>query len=1019
MSGVDPRAGATHSLVIRAGHPREGRHAMATVQPLTFGALLKRHRRLARLSQAELAERAGFSVSYVSQLERGERTPVPTTVELIAEALGIETADREVLLATIRGQTHRATPVSAPDIDGSPRLFGRAREIAELERFLAGEGPPVRLLVGEPGIGKTRLLRESEHLAARAGFSVLSGTCHRASGREPYAPMLEAIERRTSAQPLARLRTELEGCAWLCRLLPELGNLITAPPSTSALPPEQERRLMFSAAARFLENIAGRAGTLLVLDDLQWVGPDGLDLLASLVRSRSSGALRVLGAYRDTDVGPDHALPATLLDLVREGLARRVPVKPIEPADAACLLEDLLGDAPATPADMRAGLLRRTGGIPFFLVNCAQALHAGVLDGQSIQSNALIPWDVSESVRQRVAALSSPARDLVAVAAVAGGVTARTVLLRAVADAGDGTTALEALDAAVRARLLAEEGDAACRVSHDLVAEVVKTELTAARRATLHHRIAQALEHESSAPPAEVLAYHYIQAGDIERALGFLERASDRAVAICAYGEAERHTRELIALLRKLGRDTERLRAMERLAATFMATGRYDEALAALAEAMSAHRDMADAESMARVAAEIAQAHTLRGTPEEGITWLQRELRALETRALSSAGLARLYIALANLQNACNENLRALAAADRGAQLARTAHDDRLLVRAERRRGNALLLLGRIEESLDALEAAIPLAEALGDLTSLWGALNSAGAAYASLGEYARTGTLYLRAFAVAERIGDPTAISFLWFGQGEHAFATGEWDAAHACFDHAAAALADVPASRFAAYPPLGQGMLALARGREPGGLSALAHASELAGRHGDRQALRWTHSALAEHELLDNRPEDAHARLAPLLANADAAEQDERDLLALGPLLAWASLDLGDHDAAAERLERVIARGRSRKMRPLIVTALRVRALVAARQGRATDALNTLEDALAMARAMTIPYAEAKLLYVAGLVHSGSGEPARGRERLEAARAICARLGERMYGARIEQALARAGLDNRVPLD
>src|SRR5205807_2904988 len=108
----------------------------------------------------------------------------------------------------------------------------------------------------------------------------------------PYAPLLGAVKCYIQGQAPVHLRADLAGCAWLVRLLPELADGPIEPLPAWILPPEHERRLMFEAVARFLANVAGPAGTLLVLDDLQWASPDALDLLATLVRSATEMSVR-------------------------------------------------------------------------------------------------------------------------------------------------------------------------------------------------------------------------------------------------------------------------------------------------------------------------------------------------------------------------------------------------------------------------------------------------------------------------------------------------------------------------------------------------------------------------------------------------------------------------------------------------------------------------------------------------------------------------------------------------------
>jgi predicted ATPase len=175
---------------------------------------------------------------------------------------------------------------------------------------------------------------------------------------------LEALALHLTTQPLAQARASVQGvqgCTWLVRLLPELGELLPAPLPLGALPPEQEHRLIFGAVGRYLANVAGPAGTLLLLDDLQWAGPDALELLASLARSSAELSLRVVGAYRDTEVGPQERLAVLLADLGHAGLARQHTLAPLAPQDAAQLLDALLaasGVAGATPA-LREHVLQR------------------------------------------------------------------------------------------------------------------------------------------------------------------------------------------------------------------------------------------------------------------------------------------------------------------------------------------------------------------------------------------------------------------------------------------------------------------------------------------------------------------------------------------------------------------------------------------------------------------------------------------------------------------------------------
>ncbi|HEV2459757.1 MAG TPA: helix-turn-helix domain-containing protein, partial [Ktedonobacterales bacterium] len=276
----------------------------ATVHTLPFGALLKRYRRAAGLSQEALAERAGYSVGHISKLERSARLPAPATVDLLADALALDALQCAALRRTVEQHSSAQRRVflqsGGPLPPSPPLLVDRAQELAHLEQHLAGHGRPVLLFAGEPGIGKTRLLQEAAERGQSFGWCVLESG-NRGHWREGfYAPVLGALEAYVRSQPPARLRSSLQGCTWLVRLLPELVDIAGVPMPSWTLPPEQERRLLFSAVERFLTNVAGPAGTLLVLDDLQWAHPDGIDLLGTLALAHGERPLRIVGGYRDT-----------------------------------------------------------------------------------------------------------------------------------------------------------------------------------------------------------------------------------------------------------------------------------------------------------------------------------------------------------------------------------------------------------------------------------------------------------------------------------------------------------------------------------------------------------------------------------------------------------------------------------------------------------------------------------------------------------------------------------------------
>ncbi|HZC76938.1 MAG TPA: helix-turn-helix domain-containing protein, partial [Ktedonobacterales bacterium] len=171
---------------------------MSTVSAPAFGVLLRRFRQAAGFTQEGLAERAGLSPEGISALERGvNRSPRKDTIALLADALALGTAERALLEAAARKRTTSSPPgLHPPRSTGEEPapLVGREHELARVVEHLSGDGPAALLITGEPGIGKSRLLKEAADRAVAAGWNVLWGGCRRRGSQEPFAPLLGVLE---------------------------------------------------------------------------------------------------------------------------------------------------------------------------------------------------------------------------------------------------------------------------------------------------------------------------------------------------------------------------------------------------------------------------------------------------------------------------------------------------------------------------------------------------------------------------------------------------------------------------------------------------------------------------------------------------------------------------------------------------------------------------------------------------------------------------------------------------------
>jgi DNA-binding SARP family transcriptional activator len=473
----------------------------------------------------------------------------------LVEELGInpgralQEIERSILLqdSSLDAPTRNAERV-APEPSGG--FVGRERELGELmgafEDALAGRGRLV-LIVGEPGIGKSRLADELVGEARARGAQVLVGRCWEAGGAPAYWPWVQALRGYVRGADPEVLRAQLGiGAADLAQLLPDVSELfpeVSASPSTES---EGARFRLFDATAAFLKSIAEARPLVLVLDDVHAADAPSLLLLRFLARELGESRILLAAAYRDVDPTLADPLAAAASDLIRQPVTRRVELVGLTRPDVARLVELTAGLTP-TP-ELVAGIWEETEGNPLFVDEVVRLLaQEGLLGGGRVDVDRIgVPHSVREVIGRRLRRLSEGCTRIVTLAAVLGREFGLMALQSVSALPLD--ELLKGLDEAMTARVVAELPGAPGRLrfAHALIRDALYEDLTEVRRIGLHRLAGEALEGLYGANPdphlAE-LAHHFFLAapgGETGKAVEYARRAADRAVASLAYEEAVR-----------------------------------------------------------------------------------------------------------------------------------------------------------------------------------------------------------------------------------------------------------------------------------------------------------------------------------------------------------------------------------------------------------------------------------------------------------------------------------------------
>jgi class 3 adenylate cyclase/tetratricopeptide (TPR) repeat protein len=463
---------------------------------------------------------------------------------------------------------------------GQRALVGRVRErdtlIAAVQRAKGGTGGVVAIL-GEAGIGKTRLLAEARAAGRASGIRWLQGQASSNGQTMSYLPFREMLrsfggisDADDDGTKWSKLRRQLVAVLrdGADDVLPYVGAALSlrlpaeAAERVAGLDGDAMRRQVLRSAYLLFEGLAHGEPTAVVLEDCHWMDRSSEQLLSHLLPL--SDRLLFICTGRPENDTPVERIRQVFTELASDRYTE-IALTPLAPHEGIALLHEILGTR-SLPPGLADAVVRRAEGNPFFAEEIVRAFRdmriltrdasAGDWMLADQQDPGALPTTVNGVIAARVDRLSQEAREVALVASVIGRTFSERLLTAVDTESRDVRGALDELHqrALIRPIRGAEDDHA---FAHALIQEAIYAGLLVRRRRELHARVAAAMERllgEHADENYGVLAYHYAQAEDWSKAQEYLFKVGDQALRIAADAEAiDHYERALEAYARAFG----------------------------------------------------------------------------------------------------------------------------------------------------------------------------------------------------------------------------------------------------------------------------------------------------------------------------------------------------------------------------------------------------------------------------------------------------------------------------------
>ncbi|UCF09142.1 MAG: tetratricopeptide repeat protein [Thermoplasmata archaeon] len=674
-----------------------------------------------------------------------------------------------------------------------------------LEYSLTGNGRLV-FIVGETGVGKTRLMEELGTYAESIGVLCLEGKCLHGESAEPYLPFIQAFYGPISDnQDIMDMDIRLQ-----------IGGFSDKPDSLGLIPLayditresiegrgpniKEERERLFESLYNSVIEISEKRPLLLVLDDLQWADESTLKLLHYLARNIHGTKVLICGAYRPEDLNSKGKkrsyLPETLKRMRIEKLFHEIALDRMNEEQTRHMIEWLLGKK-ELPREFTKKLYEDCDGNPYFVEEVMKSLvKEGLIDVDSYRrepkidtSQIRLPKTVKDVIARRIDRLDEKTKNTLKYISVFGNSFSFELLHRIIDTSEE--ELIDAIDAAIAADIICEDltsKEEKYKFDHTLIREVIYNSMSSSRRRLMHDKIGCAMEELYMDKTNEVvynLVHHFYEGKDTKKTLLYAIMAGSKAANSYAPEDAIGYYRMAVEALIVMEDSDEnqamKLAVVAKLGDIYSILGEWDTSLRYHSCALELSRALKDELAMARTFRNIGHLEQNLGDYDMALEHFDSGLKISE-RVGDLHGMADTYRGSGRVFWRKGEFDKAIEHFEKSLQITQGIRDERVMAATCIELGNVYSELSDWSRAIDYQINSLKLLEKHEDFYEMGRNYNNIGVTYARKGDMKKAIENYEKSIELSNKTGNVRMVGWALFNAGEAYARTGNFGRALDC---------------------------------------------------------------------------------------------------------------------------------------------------------------------------------------------------------------------------------------------